>query len=89
MGGFLMPKKGLRLYLEHIRETIGLIVQSARGRQRPDLDDDPMLRQAIEPESSGVNHDIILRMAAEDITQLPTALDPLLLDALRSRKKKE
>jgi hypothetical protein len=36
-----------------------------------------------------VNHDIILRMAAEDITQLPTALDQLLLAALRSRKKKE
>jgi hypothetical protein len=80
-----MPKKPLRLYLEDIRETIGLLLQSARGRQHSDLDHDSMPR----PESSGVNHDIILRMAAEDITELPTALDPLLLDALRSRQKKQ
>jgi uncharacterized protein with HEPN domain len=43
-----MPEKTPRLYLEHIREAIGLIEQYARGRQRSDLDRDPMLRQAIE-----------------------------------------
>ena len=37
-----------RLYLEHIREAVGLIEQYAGGRQRQDLDREPMLRQAIE-----------------------------------------
>jgi hypothetical protein len=48
IGVFLMADKTPRLYLEHIREATGLIEQYARGRQRPDLDRDPMLRQAIE-----------------------------------------
>jgi len=43
-----MADKTLRLYLEHIRDAIGLIEQYARGRQRRDLDREPMLRQAIE-----------------------------------------
>ena len=43
-----MAAKTVRLYLEHIREAIGLIEQYARGRQRQDLDREPMLRQAIE-----------------------------------------
>ena len=43
-----MADKTLRLYLEHIRDAIGLIEQYARGRQRHDLDREPMLRQAIE-----------------------------------------
>jgi uncharacterized protein with HEPN domain len=43
-----MADKTPRLYLEHIREAIDLIERYARGRQRPDLDHDPMLRQAIE-----------------------------------------
>jgi uncharacterized protein with HEPN domain len=43
-----MADKTLRLYLEHIREAVGLIEQYARGRQRQDLDREPMLRQAIE-----------------------------------------
>jgi Protein of unknown function DUF86 len=41
-----MAAKTPRLYLEHIRDAIGLIEQYVRGRQRPDLDRDPMLRQA-------------------------------------------
>ena len=44
----LMAGKTPRLYLEHIREAIGLIEQYAGGRQRQDLDREPMLRQAIE-----------------------------------------
>jgi uncharacterized protein with HEPN domain len=43
-----MAEKTVRLYLEHIREAIGLIVQYVGGRQRHDLDREPMLRQAIE-----------------------------------------
>ena len=43
-----MADKTFRLYLEHIREAIDLIERYARGRQRQDLDRDPMLRQAIE-----------------------------------------
>ena len=43
-----MADKTPRLYLEHIREAIDLTERYARGRQRPDLDHDPMLRQAIE-----------------------------------------
>jgi uncharacterized protein with HEPN domain len=43
-----MPDKTARLYLEHIREAIDLIEQYAHGRQRSDLDQNPMLRQAIE-----------------------------------------
>ncbi len=43
-----MPEKSPRLYLEHIRDAAGLIEQYARGRQRLDLDREPMLRQAIE-----------------------------------------
>jgi uncharacterized protein with HEPN domain len=43
-----MAGKTPRLYLEHIREAIGLIDQYAGGRQRQDLDRDPMLRQALE-----------------------------------------
>jgi uncharacterized protein with HEPN domain len=43
-----MANKTVRLYLEHIREAIGLIEQYANRRQRPDLDREPMLRQAIE-----------------------------------------
>ena len=43
-----MAEKTVRLYLEHVREAIDLIEQYAGGRQRPDLDRDPMLRQAIE-----------------------------------------
>jgi uncharacterized protein with HEPN domain len=43
-----MAGKTPRLYLEHIREAIGLIERYAHGRQRADLDRDPMLRQAIE-----------------------------------------
>jgi uncharacterized protein with HEPN domain len=43
-----MAAKTPRLYLEHIRDAIGLIEQYVRGRQREDLDRDPMLRQAIE-----------------------------------------
>jgi uncharacterized protein with HEPN domain len=43
-----MAEKTVRLYLEHIREAIGLIEPYAHGRQRHDLDREPMLRQAIE-----------------------------------------
>jgi uncharacterized protein with HEPN domain len=43
-----MAAKTARLYLEHIHDAIDLIEQYARGRQRSDLDHDPMLRQAIE-----------------------------------------
>ena len=43
-----MAGKTPRLYLEHIREDIGLIERYAGGRQRQNLDRDPMLRQAIE-----------------------------------------
>ena len=43
-----MAAKTVRLYLEHIQEAIGLIEQYVRGRQREDLDREPMLRQAIE-----------------------------------------
>jgi uncharacterized protein with HEPN domain len=43
-----MAGKTPRLYLDHIREAIGLIDQYARGRHRQDLDREPMLRQAIE-----------------------------------------
>jgi len=43
-----MAGKADRLYLEHIREAIGLIERYVEGRQRSDLDHDPMLRQAIE-----------------------------------------
>jgi uncharacterized protein with HEPN domain len=43
-----MADKTVRLYLEHIQEAIGLIEEYARGRQRQDLDREPMLRQAIE-----------------------------------------
>jgi uncharacterized protein with HEPN domain len=43
-----MADKTPRLYLEHIREAMGLIAHYVRGRQRSDLDRDPMLRQAIE-----------------------------------------
>ncbi|MGH6902995.1 MAG: HepT-like ribonuclease domain-containing protein [Geminicoccaceae bacterium] len=43
-----MAAKTVRLYLEHIHEAIGLIEQYVRGRQRQDLDREPMLRQAIE-----------------------------------------
>jgi uncharacterized protein with HEPN domain len=43
-----MARRSLRLYLEDIREAIGLIEEYARGRQRQDLDREPMLRQAIE-----------------------------------------
>ena len=43
-----MAGKTPRLYLEHIREAIGLIERYAGGRQRQDLDREPMLRQAIE-----------------------------------------
>lgn len=43
-----MADRTLRLYLEDIREAIGLIEQYAQGRQRQDLDREPMLRQAIE-----------------------------------------
>ena len=41
-----MAAKTPRLYLEHIHDAIGLIEQYVRGRQRPDLDRDPMIRQA-------------------------------------------
>ena len=43
-----MAGKTPRLYLEHIREAIDLIEQYVGGRQRQDLDREPMLRQAIE-----------------------------------------
>ena len=43
-----MADKTVRLYLEHIHEAIDLIERYAHGRQRADLDRDPMLRQAIE-----------------------------------------
>lgn len=43
-----MAGKTPRLYLEHIREAIVLLGRYARGRQRQDLDREPMLRQAIE-----------------------------------------
>ena len=43
-----MAGKTPRLYLEHIREAIDLIDQYVGGRQRQDLDREPMLRQAIE-----------------------------------------
>jgi uncharacterized protein with HEPN domain len=43
-----MARKTPRLYLEHIQEAIGLIERYASGRQRQDLDREPMLRQAIE-----------------------------------------
>jgi uncharacterized protein with HEPN domain len=43
-----MAGKTQRLYLEHIREAIELIERYAGGRQREDLDREPMLRQAIE-----------------------------------------
>jgi uncharacterized protein with HEPN domain len=43
-----MTAKTPRLYLEHIREAIGLIRQYVLGRQRSGLDREPMLRQAIE-----------------------------------------
>jgi uncharacterized protein with HEPN domain len=43
-----MAGKTPRLYLEHIREAIDLIERYAGGRQRQDLDLEPMLRQAIE-----------------------------------------
>jgi uncharacterized protein with HEPN domain len=43
-----MAGKTLRLYLEHIREAIDLIGRYAGGRQRQDLDREPMLRQALE-----------------------------------------
>jgi uncharacterized protein with HEPN domain len=47
----LMAGKTPRLYLEHIREAIALIEPYAGGRQRQDLDREPMLRQAIERNS--------------------------------------
>jgi uncharacterized protein with HEPN domain len=43
-----MAEKTPRLYLEHIREAMGLIGQYIRARERADLDREPMLRQAIE-----------------------------------------
>jgi hypothetical protein len=43
-----MAGKTPRLYLEHIREAMGLIDRYAGGRQRQDLDRDPMLRRALE-----------------------------------------
>jgi uncharacterized protein with HEPN domain len=43
-----MAAKTVRLYLEHIREAIGLIEQYVDGRQRQDLEREPMFRQAIE-----------------------------------------
>ena len=43
-----MADRTLRLYLEDIREAIGLIEQYCHARQRQDLDREPMLRQAIE-----------------------------------------
>jgi uncharacterized protein with HEPN domain len=43
-----MAGKTPRLYLEHIREAIDLIERYVRGRQRRDLEREPMLRQAIE-----------------------------------------
>ena len=43
-----MAGKTQRLYLEHIREATELIERYAGGRQREDLDREPMLRQAIE-----------------------------------------
>ena len=43
-----MAGKTARLYLEHMREAIGLIEDYVRDRQRQDFDREPMLRQAIE-----------------------------------------
>jgi uncharacterized protein with HEPN domain len=43
-----MAAKTARLCLEHMREAIDLIGQYARGRERQDLDAEPMLRRAIE-----------------------------------------
>ena len=43
-----MAGKTPRLYLEHVRDAIGLIEQYLRNRQREDFDREPMLRQAIE-----------------------------------------
>jgi uncharacterized protein with HEPN domain len=119
-----MPKKSPRLYIEHIREAIDLIDQYARGRQRSDLDQDPMLRQAIErnieiiPEASrrvpaalkarhptapwrdiaaignilrheypAVNRDIVWGVVTEHVPLLATAVDALLAEVPRDRKK--
>jgi uncharacterized protein with HEPN domain len=43
-----MARRSLRLYLEDIRQSIELIKHYAKGRQRQDLDREPMLREAIE-----------------------------------------
>jgi uncharacterized protein with HEPN domain len=57
-----MADRTLRLYLEDIREAINLIERYCHGRQRQDLDHEPMLRQAIER-----NIEII----SEDARRLP------------------
>jgi uncharacterized protein with HEPN domain len=119
-----MADKTVRLYLEHIREAIGLIERYTHGRQRHDLDREPMRRQAIERnieiiseasrrvpkamkarhaevpwreiaaignilrhEYPAVNHDIIWRIATEDVRPLAAAVDNLLSEILRDWKK--
>jgi len=43
-----MANKTPRLYLEHIKEAVATIERYCHGRQRQDLDREPMLRHAIE-----------------------------------------